>query len=139
MDELDQGILASLRADARTPISTIAKQLNVARATVQHRINRLESSGAIASYTITSRPESGATTIRAIMSIVLEGNNQQALIRELKSRPNVTAVYSTNGRLDMIAEIQASSLEEFDREINDIRQLQWIAHTETNILLSVFK
>ena len=73
------------------------------------------------------------------MSIVLEGNNQQALIKELKSRPNVTAVYSTNGRLDMIAEIQASSLEEFDREINDIRQLQWIAHTETNILLSVFK
>ena len=139
MDELDQGILAALRTDARTPVSTIAKQLGVARATVQHRITRLESTGAIASYTITSRPESGATTIRAIMSIVLEGNNQQALIRELKSRPNVTSVYSTNGRLDMIAEIQASSLEEFDREINDIRQLQWISHTETNILLSVFK
>ncbi len=139
MDELDRAIVTALRSDARTPVSALAKSLNVARATVQHRITRLENSGAIASYTITSRPDSGASLVRAIMSIVVEGNNQQSLVKELKVRPSVTAVYSTNGRWDLIAEIQAASLEDFDSELNEIRQLKWITKSETNILLSTFK
>lgn len=139
MDELDRAIVTALRSDARTPVSALAKSLNVARATVQHRITRLENSGAIAAYTITSRPDSGANLVRAIMSIVVEGNNQQSLVRDLKVRPSVTAVYSTNGRWDLIAEIQAASLEDFDCELNEIRQLKWISKSETNILLSTFK
>ena len=47
MDDLDRSILTALRKDARTSISSIASDLKVARATVQHRITRLENDGTI--------------------------------------------------------------------------------------------
>ena len=56
MDDLDRAILAKLRKDARTSVSAIANELKVARATVQHRITRLENSGTITGYTVKVSP-----------------------------------------------------------------------------------
>lgn len=138
MDDLDRAILAQLRKDARTSISSMASDLKVARATVQHRITRLENDGTIVSYTVKVNPGSSPNVVRAIMSIATEGNAAKSVVTRLSSSPNVTAVHSTNGKWDLIADIQADSLEEFDKAINEIREMKEISSSETNLLLSTY-
>ncbi len=139
MDELDRAILAALRKDARTSISALSKSLNAARPTIQNRITRMENSGVIGGYTIKIQTGTSPNLVRAVMLIVVQGNNAQSLVRELQARPSVTAIHSTNGKWDLVAEIQAESLEDFDRELNEIRSLKYISSSETNILLSSYK
>ena len=52
VDELDRNIVALLSQDARTSIAVLARRLKVARSTLQARLERLETSGAIAGYTL---------------------------------------------------------------------------------------
>jgi DNA-binding Lrp family transcriptional regulator len=57
----------------------------------------------------------------------------------LRGHPNVLRLYSTNGRLDIVAELRDDSLEAFDRVLGQIRLIDGIANTETSILLSSHK
>ena len=138
MDDLDRAILTQLRKDARTSISSIASDLSVARATVQHRITRLENDGTIIGYTVKVNPGSSPNVVRAIMSIATEGNTAKSVVTRLSGSANVIAVHSTNGKWDLIADIQADSLEEFDNAINEIREMKEISSSETNLLLSTY-
>jgi DNA-binding Lrp family transcriptional regulator len=138
MDDLDRAILTQLRKDARTSISSIASDLSVARATVQHRITRLENDGTIIGYTVKVNPGSSPNVVRAIMSIATEGNTAKSVVARLSGSANVIAVHSTNGKWDLIADIQADSLEEFDNAINEIREMKEISSSETNLLLSTY-
>ena len=52
IDDTDREILALLRADARTPVSTLAHQLRVSRGTVQNRLRKMEEGGVIVGYTV---------------------------------------------------------------------------------------
>jgi len=72
LDELDQALLALLRADARMSVADLAKQLDVSRATIGNRIKRLEQSGVIVGYTVRLRPDAVPQEIRAWMSIAVE-------------------------------------------------------------------
>jgi len=48
----DQQVLGALRANARASTTDIAKTLGVSRSTVHKRLERLESEGVIAGYTV---------------------------------------------------------------------------------------
>ncbi|HEY4802204.1 MAG TPA: Lrp/AsnC family transcriptional regulator [Paraburkholderia sp.] len=139
LDDVDRQLIALLRDNARTSVVTLAKQLRVARATVQNRIARLEENGVIVGYTIKVKPAAEKHRIRALMSIAVEGNQAAEVVKALRGYPNVTTIYSTNGRWDLIAELQADSLENFDRVLGAIRLITGIANTETSILLSTHK
>ena len=52
MDDLDRNILTLLGADARMSVATLARRLKVARSTIQARLERLETNGTIAGYTL---------------------------------------------------------------------------------------
>jgi DNA-binding Lrp family transcriptional regulator len=73
------------------------------------------------------------------MSIATEGNTAKSVVARLSGSQNVTAVHSTNGKWDLIADIQADSLEEFDKAINAIREMKEISSSETNLLLSTYE
>ena len=45
-------------------------------------------------------------------------------------------MHTTNGAWDLVAEIQASSLAEFDIALREVRLIDGIANSETSILLS---
>ncbi|GAA5232572.1 Lrp/AsnC family transcriptional regulator [Verticiella sediminum] len=139
MDDTDRELLALLRDNARTPVVALAKKLRVARATVQNRIARLERDGVIVGYTVRLRPEAEAHRIRAMMSVAISGNHTQEVVRALRGHPNVAALYSTNGRWDLLAEVRADNLASFDAVLNAIRAIPHIEHTETSLLLSAYK
>lgn len=139
MDDTDRQLIALLRDDARMPVVALAKQLRVARATVQNRIARLEREGMIVGYTVRLRPEAEMHRIRAIMGIEIEGHHADEVRRVLRGHPNVVALHTTNGRWDLMAELRADTLEAFDQVLGAIRAIPGIAATETSILLSTYK
>lgn len=139
IDDTDRELLALLRQDARMPVATLATKLKVARGTVQNRMKRLERDGVIVGYTVRVKPQAEAHRIRALMTIVVEGNRGPEVLKALRGHPNVTGLHSTNGRWDLIAELRADTLEAFDRALGNIRLVEGIASTETSLLLSTHK
>ena len=139
MDDLDRQLVALLRSNARLPAATIARQLRVARGTVQNRIARLERDGVIAGYTVRLAASDHGRRIAALMLIAVEGNNVEKVLRSLRGDAAVAALHTTNGRWDIVAELRADSLEEFDRVLSRIRRIEGVASSETNLLLSTHK
>ena len=139
MDNVDRRLLALLRENARASVASLAKELGVARDTVQNRMSRLERDGTVVGYSVRLRPQVEEHRIRALMTIAVEGNRIDAVIAALRGDPAVGALHSTNGRWDIVAELRADSLSSFDQVLGRIRQLDGIASTETSLLLSTFK
>ena len=139
MDDTDRQLIGLLRNNARASVASLAKALGVARGTVQNRMSRLEANGTIVGYTVRLKPDVEEQRMRALMTVAVEGNQQDAVIKALRGEPAVTALYSTNGRWDIVAELRADSLESFDRVLARIRLIEGISHIETSLLLSTFK
>src|SRR5690606_11452710 len=117
LDDTDRQLIALLRDNARATVASLAQRLRVARGTVQNRIARLEREGVIAGYTVRLKPQAEAQRIRALMTIAVEGNRTQQVLRSLRGLPQVGTLYSTNGRWDIVAELQAETLEAFDHAL----------------------
>lgn len=139
MDDLDRQLIALLRGNARLPVATLAKSLKVARGTVQNRIARLERDGVIAGYTVRLRARDEDRRIVALMLLAVEGNSVENVLFTLRGDPAVSALHTTNGRWDVVAELRADTLEEFDRVLGRIRRIEGVATSETNLLLSTLK
>jgi DNA-binding Lrp family transcriptional regulator len=140
MDDLDRQLLALLRADSRAPVASLASKLKVSRGTVQNRIDRMRRpGGAIQGFTVRTRPEMEESRIRAIMGIAIEGERSAAVNKALRGLPEVDKVHTTNGRWDLIAELETATLAEFSRTLDQIRMIEGIASTETSILLATQK
>jgi DNA-binding Lrp family transcriptional regulator len=139
VDEVDHQLISLLRNDARTSVAAIAKALHVSRGTVQNRMARLEADGTIACYTIRLKPAVEEHRIRAFMTVAVEGNRVDSVIKTLRGDPAVTTLHSTNGRWDIVVELRADSLEAFDRVLGRIRLIEGISQSETSLLLSTFK
>jgi DNA-binding Lrp family transcriptional regulator len=136
MDDIDRQLIAILRDDARTAVAALAKRLGVSRGTVQNRIDRMMREGAMLGFTLRLPPEGDAHRVRAVMAIAIEGERSSAVMAALKGFPEIEAVHTTNGRWDLMAELNAESLAAFSRALDGIRQIKGIATTETSILLA---
>ena len=139
MDETDRTLIALLRADARTPVATLAAKLGVSRGTVTARLRKLEDAGTIVGYTLRLRPEAEPDRIRAWMGIRIDGNTSRAVVAALLGEPGVEALHDTNGRWDLLAELRADSMADLAKVLERIRLIRGIANTETSILLSSFR
>ena len=133
---MDRQLISLLRADARATVAQIAKALRVSRGTVQNRMRKLEGAGTIVGYTVRLRPQAEGHHIRALMTVAVEGNRSEAVLKALAGDPAVEALHTTNGRWDIVVELRADSLEAFDAVLGRIRLLDGIASTETSLLLS---
>lgn len=135
-DDLDHRLIAALREDGRAPVSKLATILGVSRATVQTRLDRLLESGAVLGFTVRARQDYDDRAIRAIMMIEVAGRSTTAVIRLLRGLPELHSLHTTNGAWDLIAEIRAASLSDFDRVLREVRNIDGILNSETSILLS---
>lgn len=135
-DDLDKRLIAILREDGRAPVSKLANVLGVTRATVQNRLDRLIDSGAVLGFTIRAREEYGPDVVRAIMLIEVSGQSTTRVIRSLRGIAALRQLHSTNGKWDLVAELSADSLADFDRVLRDVRGIPGITNSETSILLS---
>ncbi len=139
MDDIDQSLISALRHDARASLSDLAHTLGVSRTTVRSRIERLRRSGDIVGFTVVLKGDAARDPVRGLMMIGIEGRGTDRILRQLNGLSAVRATHTTNGRWDLIVEIGASSLEEFDEVLARIRRFDGIANSETSLLLSTRK
>ncbi len=136
IDALDRRLIDHLRHDARASITTIARLLGVTRATAQARLSRLVERGIIRRFTVELRNAESEDRIQAVMLIAVQGAQARRVIAELRKRPEVRSVHSTNGIWDLVAEIETESLAAFDRALAVIREIGGITNSHTCLLLN---
>lgn len=136
MDEIDQALIAALRRDGRASLSDLAAALGLSRATVRARMDRLTERGEVQGFTVVTRGDVTAMPVRGLMMIGIEGRGAERIMARLSGLPEVQAVHSTNGRWDLIAEIGARTLEEFDAVLFRIRGLDGVTASETSLMLT---
>lgn len=139
LDELDREILGALRQNARVPVASLAAATGASRATVTARINRMMTDGTIAGFTIRTGDELRAIGVRAVVMIEVLGKFADRVAQHLRGIPEVRALHSTNGRWDLIAELETRDLGGFDETLRRIRLIEGINSTESNILLRTSK
>lgn len=132
----DRKVLAALTRHARAPVTQLAQELGLSRATVQASMERLVTERVIQRFTVEIDPAAGAEAIRAVTTIKVEGNLTSAVVRQLNRIPEVISLHSTNGAWDLVAQIEAVSLSDFDRVLRVCREIPGILSSETSILLS---
>ena len=135
-DSLDSELISELRVDGRATISHLADRLKVSRATVQNRLDRLLSSGAILGFTIRVNDSLDQRTVKAFMMIEISGQSTSQVIRKLRGIPELVKLHTTNGAWDLVAEINTTTLSEFDEVLRQVREVSGIANSETSVLLS---
>ena len=139
MDDTDRDLIALLRKDARTNVATLAAKLGVSRGTVTNRLRKLEDEHVIVGYGVRLRPDAEPDRIRAWMGVLVDGNQTGAVKASLLGEPGVAALHDTNGRWDLLAELQAGSNAELSAVLERVRLIKGIANTETSILLATFR
>lgn len=136
MDDIDRAIVSQLSQDARMSVSVLARRLKLARSTVQARLERLESSGAIAGYTLRLGEAARQNRIRATCLLTIEPRAQAAILGRLKAFPAVERVHSTSGRVDLLLQLASSSTVELDEVLDQIGNLTGVRSSESLIHLS---
>ncbi|PID35791.1 MAG: AsnC family transcriptional regulator [Rhodobacterales bacterium] len=139
MDKLDNDLLSALHRDGRATLSELADHLGVTRTTVRTRLANLKQSGQIVGFTVVTRQDIAPTPVRGLMMLGIEGRGAARIMGKLAAMPQVQAVHTTNGSWDLIAELGADTLEELDQTLFQIRRLDGITRSETNLLLSTRK
>ncbi len=136
MDELDRNILGLLGADARMSVATLARRLKVARSTIQARLERLETTGVIAGYTLKLGEQAREGRLRASVLVTIEPRAQAAILARLKTMTEVERVVTTSGRFDLLMQIAAANTQSLDHVLDQIGALQGVKSSESLIHLS---
>ncbi|WP_312793933.1 Lrp/AsnC family transcriptional regulator [Tianweitania sp.] len=136
MDALNQRLITLLRHNARRSISDLASELGVSRATARTRVENLEKSGSIVGYTVILRADTVDLPVCGIMMIEIEGRVTERVISALGGFLEISEIHTTNGRWDLIVELSAATLADFDNVLRRIRLLPGIIASETNLLLA---
>ncbi|WP_404404128.1 Lrp/AsnC family transcriptional regulator [Pelagibacterium halotolerans] len=136
LDDTDRRLIGLLRDDARLPVASLAAALGISRATVKARMDKLEAAGVIQGYTVILTQDTANAPVRAIAMIEVEGRVTDKVAKALAGFPQIRALSSTNGRWDLVAEIETASLYDFDKTLNAIRLIEGVTLTETSILLA---
>jgi len=136
MADYDQKLLTLLRHNGRRSISDLAAELGLSRATVRARIERMEREGDIVGYTVILRADAISMPVRGIMLIEVEGRAADRIVDVLGGFPEISAVHTTNGKWDLVAEFGTSSLSDLDAILRRIRLIPGVTASETNLLLA---
>ena len=136
MNNLDASIIALLKRNARMSVTQMSHELGVSRVTIDSHIKKMETSGVITGYTVTLGAEEFRHNVSGWIMINVSANEEEDIIDKMISMPEITRLYTTNGRWDLAAEIQTSNLESFDNAISRLRQIPGIKDTDTSLLLS---
>ncbi|MFQ3199086.1 MAG: DNA-binding Lrp family transcriptional regulator [Paraglaciecola sp.] len=131
----EKQLLSILRSNARASISDLARVLNLSRSTVQNRISKLEASGIIKGYVVQYGSEYQSQLVTSHVSIKVKQKLTARTNAELKQVSEVAELYAISGEYDLIAIVQAESLEQLSQILDDIGNLEGVERTNSSVIL----
>lgn len=135
LSKQDQRLLLLLRQNARMSISDLARALHLSRSTVQNRLGRLESNGVIKGYSVQLGEAYAANQVEAHVSIKVYQKLTARTNASLDSISQVSQLFSVSGEYDLIAIVQAQSLEELSAVLDEIGNLEGVERTNSAVVL----
>ncbi|TXH44903.1 MAG: Lrp/AsnC family transcriptional regulator [Burkholderiaceae bacterium] len=136
LDETDEALLALLRTHARASTAELARQLSLARTTVQSRIDRLERLKVIVGYTVVVPDELESKMIRAHVMITVAPKLSGAVEEALRRIPQVRQLHSVSGPFDLIALVAERSIGDLEQLLDRIGRLEGVERTTSAIVMS---
>ncbi len=128
MDEIDIKILEILRQDSRTKYVKIAEIVDLTEGAVRRRVKKMLEQDVIRKFTIETKAE-----VEGI--ILVKTDPAQTRKVALKIKGVSDKVFEVSGDYDIAALIQAYSIEELNRKVDNIRGLPEVLDTNTLIKL----
>ncbi len=129
-------MIALLQADARAPVTVIAKKLGVARTTVIARLAKLEKSGVITGYSVRLNRAALAQSLQAYVGISVAARAGRDVAKQLEKMPEIKLLCSVSGQFDYVAWIRADSPAGLDALLDEIGATDGVLKTTTSIVLA---
>lgn len=136
LDDVDNKILALLMDNARMPVTSIAKQLGIARTTVIARISNLEKRQVIAGYGVKLNQTMYQPAVRAYVGLSIEARFSTNLIKVLQQMSEVESLCAVSGAIDYMLTLRCANTEVLDKLLDQIGTLDGVRQTSTSIILS---
>ncbi|MEP6481960.1 MAG: Lrp/AsnC family transcriptional regulator [Rhodoglobus sp.] len=138
LDDLDARLMALLIDSPRMGVLGAARELRVARATVQARLDKLLSSGAV-SLSPRFNPAHFGFPVSAMVSLELQQSHLGTpAAEELAGIPEVVEIHSVSGQADLLVRVVARSNEDLQRVLHEILAVEQVLRTSSSILLKTF-
>jgi DNA-binding Lrp family transcriptional regulator len=136
IDQLDARLIATLRRNPRVGLLEVARQLGVARGTVQARLAKLESTGVITGHGPEVDPRALGYPISAVVLIELAQGQLAEAVKVLEPIPEILEADGVSGPQDLICRVVARDTEHLQQVVNDLLRTPAIRRCTSYIVLS---
>jgi Lrp/AsnC family transcriptional regulator of lysine biosynthesis len=130
MDEIDWKIVQSLRSNSRMSNSELGRRLSLSEGAIRKRIKTLMENGTIRKFTIISQNDG----VEAIVFVRIDPK-RNAYLKESFSR-KFDEIYEFAGRFDIALRLRCRSIDELNRQVDDLREMEGVRSTDTLIRMS---
>ncbi|MEV7398386.1 Lrp/AsnC family transcriptional regulator [Aeromicrobium sp. NPDC092404] len=136
MDQLDVALVEAMREHPRVGDLELSRITQVARATVQSRLAKLERAGVITGYGPDIDLVAAGHPVLAFVTLEIAQGALDAVTDELDSLPNVLEAYVTSGLADVVCKIAAMSHEDLQATLLHISRSGSVVRSTSTIVLS---
>lgn len=134
LDSKDREILEILSKEARIALKTLAGRIGLSRSATSERVTSLERSGVIRGYRA-DIGEIDANVIRAILLVSLRRTPALDLLDLLARNTQVRRVSSVSGQLDLVIELESTSIDGLNRVRDMIASHETVEDITTAVVL----
>lgn len=139
LDVLDLKIIRALQADARKPVTRLAKEVGANQATVRKRIEKLIEAGIIQHFTVSLDYHKLGRAIKAFVGLRVQPARLREIVDHLAKHPDVQVLYRTSGDTDIILEVIFEKMEDLNAFLETELKLEGILGTIVTIVIGPFK
>ena len=123
LDSLDVAILAALRDAPRSGYLELSRTLQVSRATVQARLERLERDGVVTGYGPDLDLTAAGYPVLAFATLEIAQGRLDEVTAAMTAIPSVVEAYATTGPGDVHCRLAAASHEDLQRVLIEVSQI----------------
>lgn len=136
LDALDARLIRALADSPRAGVMELARQLKVARGTVQARLEKLQRRGVITGFSPDLDLRAFGYEVLAFVTLEIAQGRLADVVQHLAGIPEVLEVHATTGPGDLHARVVARTNEHLQHVIGAILDVKGINRTTTQIALS---
>lgn len=136
IDALDARLIKAMCETPRAGVMELARQLQVARGTVQARLDKLQKRGVISGFDPDIDLRAIGYDVLAFVSLEIAQGRLADVVEHLHDIPEVLEIHATTGQGDLHCRVVARTNEHLQAVLGRILEVHGIARTTTQIALT---
>jgi DNA-binding Lrp family transcriptional regulator len=138
VDATDARLLLALAEDPRASVMALSQRLGLARNTVQARLTRLESNGALAPLDRRVRPEALGYRLGAYVTVQVAQRSLAEVSDGLAQIPEVLEVTGLSGVADLLVHVAAKDADDLWRLTEQVLAIPGVQRIDTALAMRRF-